>query len=208
MQISLGYRSSALQAFRLWQDNMLGQGWSPEKTKKRKVMFKETKKWDVNWCQPAEHSGCLGCPFLQSLFFHGSTFRLGYFGSAIKWLACVHRLVITGGQMPDPVVSNFATNRISEGRNAPTGSKFSRNLCVLSAFKYQTSIFCEYNFSGNSGLWVEKCHPVYASYYITNLYQQHIWWCRLLFLPLHHGIMLQYLDLRNEFKVETSLFLV
>lgn len=110
--------------------------------------------------------------------------------------------------MPDPVVNNLATSRISEGRNAPTGSKFSRNLCVLNAFKFQTSIFCEYNFSGNSGLCVEKCHPVYASYYITNLCQQRVWWRRLLFLPLHRGIVLQYLDLRNEFKVETSLFLV
>lgn len=83
--------------------------------------------------------------------------------------------------MPDPVLNDLAMSRLSERRNAPTGSKqqFSRNLCdlcVSNTFMFQTSIFCKYNFSGKSGLSVKKCHPVYTSYYIVNVHQQHVWW--------------------------------
>lgn len=55
--------------------------------------------------------------------------------------------------MPDPVVNNLATGRISEQRNAPTGSQqqFSRNLCVSNTFKFQTSTFANTNFQEIQG---------------------------------------------------------
>lgn len=106
--------------------------------------------------------------------------------------------------MPDPVVNNLATTGISEGRNVPTGSKqqFNRNLCVSNTFKFQTSIFCKYNFLGNSGLCVEKYHPVYMPVYITKVYQHHVWWHRLLILPLYSGIVFEYLDLEMSLRLK------
>lgn len=109
--------------------------------------------------------------------------------------------------MPGPVMNNLATSKISEGRNAPTGSKqqISRNLGVSNTFKFQISGFCKHNFSGNSRLCVEKRYQICVSYYIMNICQQHVWWRRLLILILRSGIVLKYLDLKNEFRSGTSM---